>query len=848
MFLEEIKHQIEIAQNTHVLEISDNHQLQHLPDEIFTLVGLKKLIIKNAQIKNIPSTIAKLENLEVLALEGHTLNRLPAELFSLNALVELSLPAKRGVGGIRSLPESFSQLKNLILLNLSNNSLSQLPPSFEHLGQLQELILDSNEFTAIPPVLKNLSQLTQLFLATNKIQVLPDWIFRVEKLEGLFLQNNLIKKLPELSEENHNLKYINLRENALQDIPLLFASSLKELHMFDIEGNPKLEAYLGEKLAHTMNPSLIFQKVKTLKEKEYESKVSWPLHQGKIVILGDSVVGKSSIVRQLLGQQTDAVKEEKRVSIHEWNPYQNADRGEKQQTDGEYHGRLFWIWDFDGQAINHAIHQLFLTTGSIYIIVVNSREEKQEIRLKYWLNVVRSYVGREAPVIVVINKIEDNHLFLDQKSLKETYRVHKFIEISSKAEHSIRQLAEEIKHVASGSPAFHEKVKLSWKRILYDIPRHMSGYELEHDDFKEICKNRDVENETDLRQILKLMHEVGVTYNHRINDDEWPVILDPNLIAKKICDFESHQITQGAQANDGIIDEKELREILTDIRMPDAEWGFLKILMIKNDLCHEIKDTGLILIELLPVEEPPIKLDSLKPQIEFVYQYNFLPENILHRFVGVWLNSKNVREQDFKYWRYGLFSVEDGLPILLKIDATNNQLNIVVSEGEVAQRQKLLRQIQSIMEQIHDRIAYLFVKEFISIPQHQSELYREFDKLLVPYDHLLWLQMNDQSHFFPYGGTEEKSVIGLLEGLEPITAVNKHVQFLKNMQDSFSIADLEGICFELGIDHEDIEGHRVKSKFIRNLFSYIKQRGRFNELAALCFRLRPEGFDLPEFE
>ncbi|WP_366558215.1 hypothetical protein [Okeania sp. SIO3B5] len=65
----------------------------------------------------------------------------------------------------------------------------------------------------------------------------------------------------------------------------------------------------------------------------------------------------------------------KGIKVNQWN-FQITNQHEFQMN----------IWDFGGQEIYHATHQFFLTKRSLYILVVDTRQENT--RFDYWLNIV----------------------------------------------------------------------------------------------------------------------------------------------------------------------------------------------------------------------------------------------------------------------------------------------------------------------------------------------------------------------------------------------------------------------------------------------------------------------------
>lgn len=71
---------------------------------------------------------------------------------------------------LRSIPEDiFLSLKNLTILNLANNQLSQLPSSIGHLKQLKELFLQNNCLNELPLELGGLFRIKELSVEDNPI-------------------------------------------------------------------------------------------------------------------------------------------------------------------------------------------------------------------------------------------------------------------------------------------------------------------------------------------------------------------------------------------------------------------------------------------------------------------------------------------------------------------------------------------------------------------------------------------------------------------------------------------------------------------------------------------------------
>lgn len=68
-------------------------------------------------------------------------------------------------------------------------------------------------------------------------------------------------------------------------------------------------------------------------------------------------------------------------------------------------------------------------------------------------------------------------------------------------------------------------------------------------------------------------------------------------------------------------------------------------------------------------------------------------------------------------------------------------------------------------------------------------------------------------------------------------AVNK-ISLRENMNRYFSLDEIESLCFDLGVDFENIGGNSKPGKVLE-LIQYMERRGRLEELAGACAKLRP---------
>ena len=145
------------------------------------------------------------------------------------------------------------------------------------------------------------------------------------------------------------------------------------------------------------------------------------LNEAKMLVVGDGKVGKSSVVEQLI-YGTFSPQKQTTLGV-EINDEMQVVRG---QVKGEGEPVKLNIWDFGGQEIQHSTHQFFLTTRSLYLLVVDARKGDQLINIEYWLKLIESF-GADSPIIIVINQIDQlkgqRPLNVDRKALQEKYNI-----------------------------------------------------------------------------------------------------------------------------------------------------------------------------------------------------------------------------------------------------------------------------------------------------------------------------------------------------------------------------------------------------------------------------------------
>jgi Leucine-rich repeat (LRR) protein len=113
---------------------------------------------------------------------------------------------------------SLAKLKNMIDLNLSNNTLNKVPEEIRGMKKLQVLDLSLNPITEIPEWIGELTELRRLNLSSSQLKTLPASIAKLAKLTHIYVDGNLLQApLPDFKDAN----FPNLQQFLIDDPKLV---------------------------------------------------------------------------------------------------------------------------------------------------------------------------------------------------------------------------------------------------------------------------------------------------------------------------------------------------------------------------------------------------------------------------------------------------------------------------------------------------------------------------------------------------------------------------------------------------------------------------------------------------
>ena len=642
------------------------------------------LNLSGLELTTVPKELGQLANLTAFNLSHNQLTEVPKELGQLANLTELDLSHNQLTEG----PNKLGQLSNLTVFNLSHNQLTEVPKELAQLANLMALDLSRNQLTEVPKELGQLANLTRLDLSHNQLTEVPKELGQLANLTELSLYQNQLIEVPKELGQLANLTALSLHGNeALGLSAEILGPTWEEVRD---EGKPPrdpkdiLNYYFS--LADTIQP----------------------LNEAKLILVGFGFVGKTSLINRLIYHTFDPdCHKTQGIQITQW-PIQLQDK------DNNLEDITLHVWDFGGQEIMHSTHQFFLTERSLYVLVLNGRQGHEDSDAEYWLELIQSF-GGNSPVLVVLNKIQEQPFDVNRRALLEKYpNIKGFIRTDCKADIGIDQLQTAIYQETDRLEHLRAPFPGSWSTIK-DRLADMSENYISFEKYRDLC-HQDGETDPSKQDSLAVhLHNLGIALNYkddpRLRDTH---ILNPHWVTNGIYTLlNAHELAD----TNGELDSTGLFRTLDTTTYPPERHGFLLDLMRKFELCFRFQDDDhrYLIPDLLDKQQPAAATDfNLAECLNFRYEYPILPEGLLPRFIVRThvLSAPNLR------WRTGVILEFEGNRALVRGDRQQRSVTINI-QGPTPTRRRLLAIIRSDFDRIHRSFKFT-PKELVPVPGYPS--------------------------------------------------------------------------------------------------------------------------------
>jgi hypothetical protein len=614
-----------------------------------------------------------------------------------------------------------AKARGVTRLNLSGKKITTLPPEFFQLTNLRELHLVGNQLTTLPPEIGQLTRLIKLDLWGNKLTTLPQEICQLTEIKRLWLDHNPLTSPPyEIAQQGINV----------------------------------IRQYFDEL-----------------------NKGQRALNEVKILLVGEGAAGKTSLVKQLLGEGFNEREDTTHgISIRGWE----TEAGDRKIRVN--------IWDFGGQEIQHATHQFFLSRRSLYVLVLDARRDD---KTEYWLQYIQSF-GGSSPVLVVLNKEDENPSFdVNRPFLLQKYPgIRHFFRTCCADGRGISRF----KEVLLDELAKVEMIGIRWPQSWFQVKQRIEQADKPYiscEEYESICTEAGITEEQSRKILVDFLHDLGAA----VHFDDYVLnamhVLDPIWVTQAVYKI----ITAKEMADSkGLLRLERLAEILRQNGDERHSWPvhthvFILELMKKFQLCWGIGEQAVLLPQLLPVAEPEFTFDY-SGALGFVLHYHdFLPPSVFPRFMV----KVHQSIKPSLCWRTGvvLEDTASGSLAAVKADIEARRIRFWVHGPR---RKEYLTFLWFSLREINDSFKQLNVSERIPMPDAPERT--------ADYQTLLNYMKAGIDQYIPDGTAKPypvKELLGLVEP-ESHTQVMEALRMLGKKIDDKDILELKPNWNGLGFD------------------------------------------------
>ena len=636
--------------------------------------NLRKLTLRDNRLLDNLGQLGKLSKLEFLFIFNCPV------LSELNGLDELTNLTHLFITDCQSLSvlPSFDKLANLTYLNIFSCTGLQEIPSLDNLEQLNTLHITLCDSLTMLPALNELTQLTDLSISlcsnitqlsqmnelTNLTELDISYCDSLIQLPPLDMFQKLItlnisgcynlKQLPDSIRHLKSLRKLVLHRLNLDDLPDWLPDIAEQFSYGTLSletGITKANVCLYHTTVKSINDMSMFDQPYEMVAKWFRDRragESHPLNEIKVVFLGDGEAGKSHTIARLMN---DGGEPDYAVFDGQSTPgivIRNKDYDLKDYDLGDRKFQVHY-WDFGGQEIMHSMHRIFLTGRTMYVILLNARDDTQSDRARYWLHNVKSFAP-DSPVLLVLNKIDQNeNASVDEIDLRSRYdKLTQIVRLSAK-EFSQKEFNDSFTKVLlneiQNSGYLDFQWPNSWKNVKEEL-ENMTPYYIMGDAYKAICEVCQVTDNQ--KNLLNWFNDLGISFccceeeDYDMNDY---VILRPDWITNALYIILFNKL-EGAQ--NGLIPHKSIHNILKnacknpEIRctLPNAKYTsgdihYVLGIMRKFNLSFS-HGTEHEFIPMLCQQNSKADIQYYHRDtetLEFNMAFDYLPNNLLHRLM-----------------------------------------------------------------------------------------------------------------------------------------------------------------------------------------------------------------------
>lgn len=555
-----------------------------------------------------------------------------------------------------------------------------------------------------------------------------------EQLALLYLHNGALDTLVfDAISPPKGLRTLHLAKTQLQALPDL--GELGVLENLNIKGT-QLNGIPPEILEKPTEELLA-----TIRDFQNKLIVKRELREAKIVLVGNGTVGKTSLIHRLLYNSfNESEAKTEGIQIYDTAVDERVERIVPSRRNwwqkllhlpaiaspiAEDVRIALHFWDFGGQEIMHATHRFFITKRSVYLVVVNPREEdKQELpheinTIEYWVRLIQSYADKNVPIIVVINKCEGHTADLGKGTIKDKFpQIIDFIETDCKSGKGISELNAKIVKTISKLDHVKDKLPETYFLIKKELIQMEKDY-ISYSAYKSLCHKIIFTDFDDVRikSLISLLHDLGIMLNFRehTNDIDATQVLKPEWVTKGVYAVATN--TEVIKSG-GIISFNDVSNILRNHPskkyVEPKEWQFIVDTMCNFGLAYRMPGSppngdNILLPGAFPKDRPKGFFWNAEKSLRFQYQYAILPSAVMAQFI--YHSHTNLKPR--QYWRNGaVLSIFD-CEAFIESDSSQGVIKIsIIGKGDKSQA---LGYVRGVFDSIHAQLGELGMQELVLV-------------------------------------------------------------------------------------------------------------------------------------
>lgn len=666
-----------------------------IANSLVEIILLKNLIINMSELALEYIAENKRRKDPSLHLAYCQLSALPIELMECVWVEKLLITGNRGLSDLALL----SNLPNLQSLNCNDTQVNDLFP-LSQLKKMRILLCDNTQVRDLSP-LSGLTNLEILSLDRTPIIDLSP-LSNLKTLKTLYFGYSKVSDLSPLREIN-TLERLYCYKTQVNDLSPVLQLIKKGVQ---VEWSDQVGGITIGDCPLSSPPPEVVQDGNEAILKWFASNEKRPILEAKVMFIGDSGYGKTHLIEML---KNGSIRREITTTL-------GIERSRLEDAVSPQGPVRLNVWDLGGQEFMRSTHQFFFTTRTLYVLVTDARQGERREELKHWLNLVKE-LGENAPVLIVINKIDENDHDIDRERLDREYdNIVDYVRtcVINKNKKgiqpidTIRDLKMAIDQAVTDEqrmPGVFMLQRPEWftvKDALESDERPYITIE-EYRRLEQISVLPVDEQDFGLRQMAFIGTVVSYHTDPRLADTH---VIDPKWIMDGIYALLNDPTIKDKQK--GRFNFADMRRILTRQDYPDSKLPFLTDLMRKFRLCYPLRGSQdtFLLPDLFSDAEP----EGVWPEVQtlrFRFNYDTYPPDA---FMAQFIAAKYESIDQEKRWRSGVVISDGQCRAVVRRSFKYEHIEIEVV-GPERQRRGYLHAIREVFYELHRPFGTLNVVE-----------------------------------------------------------------------------------------------------------------------------------------